>query len=516
MKTQTGLYLLAVLVAVSLIAPGCQHASRGSCGLAAGPLCTASALGTPLAGLEQLKPGKTMRASSSDVNWQNGNGDARPIAPGKTLTIAELEGPGVINHIWNTIAPGERGYSRLYVIRMYWDGEEEPSVECPIGDFFAIGHGIDEPFQSLPIVISSNGRARNCYWPMPFRKSARITVTNEGTKPLRALYWYVDWQQLPSLPPDTAYFHAMYRQEFPTVMGQNYLIADIEGRGHYVGTVMNIRQLTGSWYGEGDDFFFIDGESEPRLRGTGSEDYFCDAWGFRKFDGPYYGVPVWSNFEPYNKITAYRWHLADPVSFNQSLRVEIEHKGVTFNEDGSVKSGFEERSDDFASVAYWYQLEPHKPYPPLPPAYDRLYVRWDKISEGESLLEGATASEGPVEQQDGGAWSGNAQLFWRPQQQGQSLELSFEVAQAGHYDMLVLLTHSWDYGIAQLELDGKPLGRPIDLFNPSVVVNEHYLGPGMLQAGPHTLRVVNQGKAAVSKGYFFGLDGFLLTPRIQR
>jgi len=339
--------------------------------------------GGPLNGLDQLQPGRARRASSCDPNWKNGNADARPIPPGQTLVIADLKGPGRINHIWNTISAPERGASRLTVVRIYWDGEEQPSVEVPLGDFFIIGHGINRPVQSLPVVVSSNGLARNCYWPMPFRKSAKITVTNQGIRPVLAFYYYVDWEQLPSLPEKSAYLHAQYRQEYPVVAGKNYLIADIQGHGHYVGTVLNVRQRTASWFGEGDDFFFIDGEAEPSLRGTGTEDYFCDAWGFRRFDGPYYGAPVWDNAKAMGLITAYRWHLSDAVRFNKSLRVEIEHKGVTFNRDGGVRSGFEPRSDDFSSVAFWYQTEPHKPFSPLPAAYDRLYFDYRTMVEAE-------------------------------------------------------------------------------------------------------------------------------------
>ena len=151
-----------------------------SLALAASNLDAQFAPGNPLAGLEQLKHFETRRASSSDPNWRNGNDDSRPVAPGGTLTVAELHGPGVITHIWCTIAHDAPFYSRLMTLRIYWDGEEHPSVECPLGDFFGIGHGVDQSFTSLPIRVTSDGRARNCYWPMPFRKSARITVTNES------------------------------------------------------------------------------------------------------------------------------------------------------------------------------------------------------------------------------------------------------------------------------------------------------------------------------------------------
>src|SRR5580698_7381676 len=161
--------------------------------------------GDPLSGLEKLKDFQAERASSSDPDWRNGNADSRPIKPGGTLTLAELTGPGEIVHFWCTIAHPAQYYSRMLVLRMYWDGEKDPSVECPIGDFFGMGHGIDKPFTSLPVRVTSDGRGRNCYWPMPFRKSARITVSNDSDQRCDAFYYYVDWQKHPSLPKESAY-----------------------------------------------------------------------------------------------------------------------------------------------------------------------------------------------------------------------------------------------------------------------------------------------------------------------
>jgi hypothetical protein len=460
--------------------------------------------------LATLKSYRTMRASSSDPDWRNGNGDSRPIPPGDTLTLADVQGPGEITHIWFTINDRERGYPRLLVLRMYWDGEKTPSVECPVGDFFGIGHGLDVPFDSLPVRVSSNGRGRNCYWPMPFRKSARITITNEGHERCGSFYYYVDWRQLPRLANNTAYFHAMYRQEFPAVMGRNYLIADIAGRGHYVGTVLSCRQRTPGWWGEGNDHFFIDGEQEPSLRGTGTEDYFCDGWGFRQQAGAFYGAPLVEGGDSGSRTSAYRWHIPDPVVFTQSLRLEIEHKGQAEHPDGT-KSGFEERADDLSSVAFWYQTEPHKPFLPLPVGYARLYHDFTNIIVGESLLPGAKATEGELGPQELGMGSGGAQLWWRPTKAGQEMTLSFDVNETGHYELALLLTHAADYGTYQVELDGKPIGaKPQDLFGSGITIKEHSFAPQELETGKHMLTFKGRGKNIASKGYFFGLDGLLL------
>ena len=466
--------------------------------------------GNPLSGLETLKDFETRRASSSDPNWRDGNGDARPIAAGGTLTLAELEGPGAIAHIWFTIAHNAPFYSRLLTLRMFWDGEEYPSVECPVGDFFGIGHGVDRPFTSIPIRVSSDGRGRNCYWPMPFRKSARITVTNESDKRCDAFYYYIDWQKHKTLPDNTAYFHAMYRQEYPCVMGQNYLLADIQGRGHYVGTIQSVYHMSGGWYGEGDDFFFIDGAAEPQLRGTGTEDYFCDGWGFRQQDGPFYGTPLWEGYGAGDRSTAYRFHIPDPITFTKSLRAEIEHKGSQTLPDGSV-DGFIERDDLMSSVALWYQTEPHKAWPPLPGGPDRLPFREQTLVVGYKSVPTAKHSEHPLEVQSVGGVTDDRQLWFKPSDDTGWVEVSFTTAKDETPELWIKLLHSWDYGIYRVTLDGKELGQ-FDLFSADITPKAHKLGTQSLRAGAHTLRLSCAGKSDKSKGYLLGFDA--LTARV--
>ena len=237
--------------------------------------------------------------------------------------LADLEGPGVVSHIWLTVAASEYGWPRLLRLRAYYDGSATPSVDVPLGDFFAVGHGFERPVRSLMVRASSEGRSRNSYWPMPFRRSCRITVTNEGRRRVANLYYHVDWQKLPTLPEGTPYFHARYRQALPAPPdGSPCEILNVRGRGHYVGTVMSVVQAE-----------------------AGSEDYFNDAWGLHVDEGPHTGVPVAEGTGLGSRMTAYRWHLADPVPFTKSLRFVMEHKGWTFDADGSVKSAFGERTE---------------------------------------------------------------------------------------------------------------------------------------------------------------------------
>src|SRR5579872_562919 len=302
-----------------------------------------------------LKDYKAMRASSDNADPNSNDDSKRPI-PGETIVLADLQGPGIITHMWITVAAREYGWPRLLRLRVYYDGSATPSVDAPLGDFFGVGHGMERPVNSLMVQDSSDGRSRNCYWPMPFRRAAKVTITNEGRERVSNLYYHVDWRKVASLPKDTAYFHAWYRQETPVEKGKHYEFLDVRGRGHYVGTVLSVIQTEPGWFGEGDDLFYVDGERQPSIAGTGSEDYFNDAWGLRISEGPYTGVPIAEDGTLTGaRLTAYRWHLPDPIPFQSSFRFEIEEAGWTFNANGSVRSAFEPRADLFSSVAFWYQ-----------------------------------------------------------------------------------------------------------------------------------------------------------------
>jgi hypothetical protein len=467
----------------------------------------------PLGQLEQLKNYETRRVSSCKPDWRNQNQDSIPIEPGATAVIADLQGPGKIVHIWFTVFHVDPHYASKLTLRMYWDGEEHPSVECPLGDFFGVGMGMNVSFASLPIRVSAEGRARNCYWPMPFRKSARITITNESDQPCRSVYYYVDWQKHKSIPADAAYFHAMYRQEFPCVMGTNYLFADIKGRGHYVGTVQSVYHTSDGWYGEGDDFFFIDGEEEPSLRGTGTEDYFCDAWGFRQQEGPFYGIPVWEGMFAGKRGSAYRFHIPDPVTFRKSLRVEIEHKGSEDFPD-KTRTGFIERDDMMSSVAFWYQTEPHKPWPALPAGVDRVPYTLRPVVAGVDAVPTAKHSAHTVEVQNLRGRNARQQLWFRPTTQEDAwVEVPFQVEEAVTGDMVLALTHAADYGLYRVSLNGQRLGT-FDLFNPATIRQEHLLGRHKLAPGTHVLRFECVGKNEDSRGFLLGFEK--LTARVPR
>ncbi|MGA8437353.1 MAG: glycoside hydrolase family 172 protein [Candidatus Sulfotelmatobacter sp.] len=321
------------------------------------------------------------RASSYDRT--GGNDDFRKIAPAETLTLLDDSGPGIITHIWITIASSEKYHLKKLVLRMFWDGEASPSVETPIGDFFGLGLGDYFLFESTPLSVASD-KALNCFFPMPFRKRARITVSNEGKEEVDAFYFNIDYQALnKDLPADALFFHAQYRQATPAkgwtnqwesndaaavkakknLDGQdNYVWMEATGQGHFAGVTMSILQNQDGWWGEGDDMFFVDGEKRPSINGTGSEDYFLGAWSFgdHPFSYALFGAPVKGSEFAGSRSSVYRFHLDSPIPFTKSLRATIEHGHANH------------RSDNFFSVAYWYQKEPHATFPALPSVEERL------------------------------------------------------------------------------------------------------------------------------------------------
>lgn len=326
---------------------------------------------------------------SSSYDRSGGNHDYRSLEQGQTLTLLDADGPGEIRHVWITLppwGPGAEVYPQLKVIlRAYWDGEERPSVEAPLGNFFGVSFGPAPVFQSALVTVNPE-QAMNCYFPMPFAKHARVTVTYEGAKPIEDFYWNIDWVKQDSLPANTAYFHAQYHQEAPhqgwykgnfygndfadahrdprwfnKTGDSNYVILDTAGNGQFVGVMLSIfNNQWGAW-NEGDEMIWIDGEKEQRINGTGGEDYFNAAWGFGKlYSTPWVGLVEFTGEQPGSRSTMYRWHLEAPIRFHKSIKVTIE------DGQGSM------RYDNLYSVAYWYQMEPHVPFPALPPPEQRI------------------------------------------------------------------------------------------------------------------------------------------------
>jgi hypothetical protein len=470
------------------------------------------------------KPFVARRASSNNPDWNSNDDSKRPI-PGETIVLADLKGPGVVSHIWMTIADNEYGWPRLLRLRIYYDGSDTPSVDAPVGDFFAVGNGVEREVRSVMVRNSSSGRARNCYWQMPFAKSCKIMVTNEGRRRVSMLYYHVDWQQVPSLPAHTRYFHARYRQALPAPAdGSNYEFLSVRGCGQYVGTVMSVVQAEAGWFGEGDDYFWVDGQ-RPAIEGTGTEDYFNDAWGLHVNDGPYYGVTVAEGTGLGARMTAYRWHLLDPIPFNRSLKLEMEHKGWTYNANGDVKSSFGERTDLISSVAFWYQEGIAQDQSPLPYGSARLPHGNAQQIEVENNLAQCKAEGGKVSVSPDLFWSKDV-LLLQAQSKGARLEVPFETSFEGDYEICTEVAQGADYGTYTVLLDGAPPRAPqlehepgadvrtqtqFDGYAPETYVGLVYpIGWVHLTPGRHTLTFVCLGKNEASSGYNLGVDDIVL------
>lgn len=292
------------------------------------------------------------------------------LAPHSTTIIMDVSGPGTIEHIWMATMQNFHGIGRALVLRFYWDGETDPSVEVPLTDFFAIGNDRFAPVNSLA-VVDVPAASMNCYWPMPFRKHARITITNDSDNTIPLFTYQIDYRLSP-VPQDAAYFHAQWRRATVNPSDAVYTILDgVKGEGRYVGTFLAWTQMSTGWFGEGEVKFYIDGDTKfPTIVGTGTEDYFGADWGLPALYSTAY---IGNVLDPKNpdpdggppQRSLYRWHIMDPISFQHDLRVTIQDLGW-------YPSGkYQTLGDNIASVAFWYQKEPHAPFPPFPPISKR-------------------------------------------------------------------------------------------------------------------------------------------------
>jgi hypothetical protein len=296
------------------------------------------------------------------------------LPPHVATVLANIQGPGAINHFWLTVDPK---YWRFLVLRFYWDGEETPSVEVPVGDFFCNGWGVRSNINSLAVTVNPAG-GFNCYWEMPFRKQALITIENILPDTVRSFYYTIDYV-LTDVPEDLAYFHAQWRRNNPLPYLQVHTLLDgVSGHGHYVGTYLAWGSNNNGWWGEGEMKFYLDGDEQwPTICGTGTEDYFGGAWSF-EFPPGQYGIysTAYQGFsqvikpdglwQSQQRFGMYRWHITDPIRFENDLRITVQALGWRSAQAG--QSRYLPLQDDIASTVFWYQLEPHAPFPVLPDA----------------------------------------------------------------------------------------------------------------------------------------------------
>jgi hypothetical protein len=365
---------------------GFFQSALAALGLAAAPVAAqAQQAGPGGAGAARFLPAyaralnyRSLKQSSYDVT--GGNSDRWPISPGQTIEVFNQKGAGMVSHIWFTIAAQSPFHLKELVLRMYWDGNEKPSVEVPVGDFFGLNLG-DYVLYESEYLACSPGKSLNCYFAMPYKTGARMTVTNDGKQNIGSFYSNIDFLAVDALPADTMYFHAQYRQVAPHVaikgpdgktpvnpLGtHNHVYCEARGRGHLMGVTLGVVQNSEFWMGEGDDMIFIDDETKPLIVGTGSEDYFLGSWNFGGRDGAkafayhQYGAQLIQSPERTGgRYCCYRFHGDNPVTFTKYLKHTMEHGHGN------------DRADNFYSCGYWYQDKPYTDFPALPPVASRI------------------------------------------------------------------------------------------------------------------------------------------------
>jgi hypothetical protein len=454
-------------------------------------------------------------------NWDNFG-----VPPGGTHVLLNESGPGVITHIWITFlgpepqnwAPRGSANHQELMLRMYWDGESRPAVEAPLGDFFANAFGERREVISLPVVVE-DADSYNCFWRMPFRKSARIEIENQGDKPLSMLYFNIDWIKLDNLAKDTPYFYAQYRQEYPVEKGKDYLVLETTGKGQYVGTVMAVRMRSPAWFGEGDEKIYIDGEAKPSIWGTGTEDYFLSAWGLKTTGTPYFGVPFFDFRGIGGHTSAYRWHIEDPMPFKTGIKVTFEHMGwMSQDENPEYQStSWNEREDDYASVAFWYQTGIPTFAERAPGAAERRLQDLARVTVKAADLEAsARHGEGAVSKRSSDRFGGEDLVYEPRPSTGGWIEIPFEIKAKEPLHLVLRGTRSMDGGSFQAILNGVKIGRPLDFYSDVSGRQEFQLLDFWPEPGTYTLRLENTGKNPRSAGTACALESVRLLERRPR
>ena len=506
--------------------------------LIVGLLACGRARAGALADLARPHEGRSRRATSShrigpdgkyDPNGEldpNSNWDNKSVAPGATKVLMDERGPGVITHIWMTFlgpephawAPKGSADHQEMLLRIWYDGEERPGVEAPVGDFFACAFGRRREVISLPVVVE-DADSYNAYWHMPFRKSVRVEIVNQSRRNISLLYYNIDWIQKDRLPRETPYFYARYRQEYPVRKGRDYLILETKGKGHYVGTVLSVRTRSPSWFGEGDEKIYIDGEKKASIWGTGTEDYFLSAWGLKTTSTPYFGTP---HFDQWGIVgghtSAYRWHVHDPIVFRKGIKVTIEHYGwIAPDETPNYKShSWNEREDDYSSVAFWYQAGRPTFTARAPHARQRKLPNLDRIFRAAAPATKVTHGTGTTQVQRLLNYPEGQILYKPPRPDGAWIEIPFEVREKEPRRLLLNMTRSYDFGQYRATLNGVRIGGVMDFYRKKTDNWEYHLLDFWPDPGKYVLRLECVGRNPLSTGHWLGIESVRLRERRPR
>lgn len=433
------------------------------------------------------------------------------------INIADISGAGVISKLTFNISTNDYSCLRKMMLMIYWDGEEKPSVESPIGDFYGVGHGKRYTYSSLPLSSFPNNDMIS-YWKMPFKKSSRILLMIEDRNITAKIRWSLDYYETDLSKPgisetfsDSGYFHAKYNQEDAPIINNIYTILEAEGSGYYAGCNLSVELVSGGWWGEGDDIIKIDsGDTSETLFGTGTEDYFCGAWCYgMPFASDYFGCPLRGSDDVGGLWNVYRYHIADPIPFKKSLSVKLEafhYKKISTT------------SDNYSSVVYWYQKEPHKEFQYIPPAIERLPKMQSACLEPEGIIEAEDlkiidySEHEAFKIQDVGhfsdSFSNNHLIWFMSNEPDDYITFECEVRSDNSYIIEGYFSFSGECGIFDVYIDGKKLNKnPIDCYYGSPI-NSGKINLGMvkLKRGKHRIRFQVVGKNEKSNGYYFTID----------
>lgn len=450
--------------------------------------------------ISQLKDSRLYQVSSYDTT--GGNNDRINIHAGKTAEIANIDGPGVISRIWFTIDSRDKHFLRRILVRMYWDNEEEPSVEVPIGDFFGSGF---KYIHHTPQFVGMSSGGYYCYFPMPFNENARIEIVNQTGEEIFAFYYQIDYHKLENdLPENTAYFHSNWKRDIRTESDDNYVVLDAEGEGQFVGLNFSGQPYNKSlFYLEGDEMIYVDGEDFPSIYGTGLEDYFTSGWYFKtgEFDAAYHGLTLMDSL---GRVTAYRHHIMDAIPFKESIKVTLEHGHGN------------EQAADFSTTAYWYQKEPHKAFEPMKKAGLRIPLQRpvpNGAVEAENLkVTGVSGYEKQDMSDYGSDWSHQNQMTVNGNK-GEEFILTIPETIEKEYEISTYFTKGPDYGQVTINYDGKELAS-FDGYNETIAPAEAVSISGIKpKDGKIDLKFKITGKAEASSGTVTGIDAFVLEPK---
>jgi hypothetical protein len=450
----------------------------------------------------------------SSYDRKEGDNDFFLLAPQQSLELADIRGPGTIKRFFIKVHSSDPAHLRSMVLRFYWENAKFPSVECPLGDFFALGHGKYYEVNAAPI-ITGNRRGMTTFFPMPFRERALMLLVNEGRGHSSRIYYQIDYLSR-DVPENTGLFHAVYNQGALGPGSDNYLALHTEGEGKFVGLVLSVVLGEDGWFGSGDERIYVNGRDVPAVQGTGLDDFFGSAWGFQQgFSGPYFGTPVMGDLTAGSEFVGYRFHLRDPITFDKSIDVVFEHVGERYSEGQLVGDGMSRR-DAYFSVAYWYQRKPYNPFNKMPLVFDRIAGNRIITVEGEQMPVAESCKERVRPEVVYGATVAR----FTPDAIGDVAEFSFRVSAMAWHEVSGFFTRSARHGTFRVTVDDTVVAQSVDFFKGEGGQGRYYtqrsdeifFGQVFLTSGDHVVRFEALEPNEKAKDMLLGVDAMLFRP----